>query len=197
MNHGGMATENFYTYELEGDDRFRLISGGAHMGLKNGITNEVGAIADKGYRLTWGEMLFWINKNISHGANQMIFHGYHYDGELNTAFPQGAGYRAMAMDSARTLPGMSLMTLKNAVENGVIVVFVGASPGLYGRISGSGAGYSGRKRRAAHGCQRHSGHGVLHLPQRRHPERLSPVQRIPGSRHPGRYPYGPGPGVHL
>lgn len=290
MNHGGMATENFYTYELEGDDyfaeqvrndyrmcvtqnyieghilpisqwaqtfnydfrsqcysalfdlglpsatinypegealgfghksqgddRFRLISGGAHMGLKNGITNEVGAIADKGYRLTWGEMLFWINKNISHGANQMIFHGYHYDGELNTAFPpglssywtrrqaywrhindlsdyltgvqtllhwgkprqdvavlkqmfgmpipmfedqtmaqrgytydiltpplmelptavsekgvfcpEGAGYRAIVVDKAKTLPGMSLMALKNAAENGVKVVFVGDIPG--------------------------------------------------------------------
>jgi len=63
---------------VQGDDRFRMVAGGAHIGGNPIVADEVGALANEGYRLTWLDMLHWINKNLSAGANQMVFHGMPY-----------------------------------------------------------------------------------------------------------------------
>ncbi|WP_181405063.1 glycosyl hydrolase [Aestuariibacter sp. GS-14] len=71
----------------QGDDRFRMVAGGAHIGGHSVVADEVGAIANEGYRLTWLEMLKWINKNMAAGANQMVFHGMGYPDSNQARWP--------------------------------------------------------------------------------------------------------------
>jgi len=63
---------------VQGDDRFRMVAGAAHMARRPIVADEVGALANEGYRLTWRDMLRLINKNMTAGANRMVFHGFPY-----------------------------------------------------------------------------------------------------------------------
>lgn len=73
--------------ETRGDDRFRMVAGGMHLAGRRYLSDEVGAIANKGYRLTWLDMLQWIDKNLAAGANQMIFHGFPYARSNSSRWP--------------------------------------------------------------------------------------------------------------
>ncbi|WP_187276639.1 glycosyl hydrolase [Parahaliea maris] len=72
---------------VQGDDRFRMIAGGAHLRGGAIVSDEVGAIANEGYRLTWLDMLQWTNKNFAAGANQMVFHGMAYSDSNASRWP--------------------------------------------------------------------------------------------------------------
>jgi len=72
---------------VQGDDRFRMIAGGAHLAGRPIIADEVGAIANEGYRLTWLDMLQWVDKNLAAGANQMVFHGMAYPDSNSARWP--------------------------------------------------------------------------------------------------------------
>jgi hypothetical protein len=64
-----------------------MVTGGAHMARRPKISDEVGAIANKSYRLTWEDMLQWIDRNMSDGANQMIFRGFPYSDSDTSKWP--------------------------------------------------------------------------------------------------------------
>jgi hypothetical protein len=70
-----------------GDDRYRLMAGGAHMAGRKFVSSEVGAISNEGYRLTWKDMLVWINKGYAGGSNQMVFHGFPYAKSNSSIWP--------------------------------------------------------------------------------------------------------------
>lgn len=65
-----------------GYDKSRIVSAGAHMGGKNIISSECGAVNARSYRLTWPELFEYTQLQYALGANRMIFHGYsHTSGE--------------------------------------------------------------------------------------------------------------------
>lgn len=116
---------------VQGDDRFRMISGGAHLGERAIIADEVGAIANEGYRLTWLDMLQWINKNLSTGANQMVFHGMAYPDSNSARWPGVtpfgfglAGYWGPRNPDWQHINALSeyLSRVQTALQGGVAVV---------------------------------------------------------------------------
>lgn len=68
-------TSDWGKYE-HGYDKSRIVSAGAHMGDKNIISSECGALPQLSYRLTWAKMMEYIQLQYALGANRMIFHGY-------------------------------------------------------------------------------------------------------------------------
>ena len=86
-SHGPEGESLGFGDGVRGDDRFRTISGGAHMARRPVISDEMGAVAGEGYRWTWRSMLKWINKNMAGGSNLIIFHGMPYAVSDSSVWP--------------------------------------------------------------------------------------------------------------
>ena len=75
-------TVGFYDIETNGekyqhgDDKCRLVASGAHMGDKNIISSECGAVNNRAYRMSWEKIMEYIQLQYALGTNRIIFHGF-------------------------------------------------------------------------------------------------------------------------
>lgn len=63
----------------DGYNSWRFLSGGAHMGGHQIISNEMGAVFRGGYQVTFPMLVDIMNKNYAGGCNQIILHGFASD----------------------------------------------------------------------------------------------------------------------
>ncbi|KAF6831551.1 secreted protein [Colletotrichum musicola] len=80
-------------------DGYRQFSGPANLAGKNAISNELGAIFGKAYRLTIPELLFSMNRAVAGGVNQFVIHGLSYSGAYpQTTWPGHTAFRYAVSD---------------------------------------------------------------------------------------------------
>lgn len=80
-------------------DGYRQFSGPANLAGKNVISNELGAIFGKAYRLNIPELLFSMNRAVSGGVNQFVIHSLSYSGDYpQTTWPGYTAFRYAVSD---------------------------------------------------------------------------------------------------
>lgn len=67
VNDDGMDSSEY--------DCFRNLSGGVHMAGKQILSDELGAVRNYNYRLSFTKLVETINRNVSGGVNQFVLHG--------------------------------------------------------------------------------------------------------------------------